>query len=72
MLISVIEIVVIFTATETLLLPVQVDSPQVLNSVLDRLLIAVLAKEGGCNGEEGHILQLKLEDGCVQKTLAVS
>ena len=47
------------------------DPPEVVDAVLDRLLVAVLAHEGGCNGEEGHILRFKLEHSYIYKKRAV-
>ena len=58
--------------SEAFLLPVQVDSPEVVNAVLNRLLVAVLAKECGSYGKECHILQFKLEDSCIHKKRAVN
>ena len=46
------------SATFTLLCTVLMDAPQVLNSFVDGLLVAILAHECGCNGEESDILHL--------------
>lgn len=62
-LIIFIEIGGIFRATEALLLTVLVDAPQVVHTVVDSLLVAVLAENCGRGGEESDVLQSQLENG---------
>ena len=53
-------------ATHALLLAILVDAPQVVHTVADGLLVAVLAKEVGRQREEGNVLRLQLENGCIK------
>ena len=42
------------------------NAPQIINSVADSLLVAIIAEEVGGHGEESHILHLELKDGCIK------
>ena len=53
-------------ATEPLLLTILVNAPQVVHSVADGLLIAVLAEEVRSQCEESYILCLELENRCIK------
>lgn len=52
-----------FRAAEALLHAVLVDAPQIVDTVVNSLLVAVLAENGWRSGEESHILESQLENG---------
>ena len=59
-------------AAQALLLPILMDAPQVVHTVADGLLVAVLAKEVGCKREEGNVLRLQLENGCIKYGMVIN
>lgn len=62
-IILIVQVHVVLGATEALSLTVLVDTPQDINTLVNRLLVAELAEEGRCNGPKSDVLDLQLEKG---------
>ena len=58
----VVEASAILGGTKVSLLSVLVDTPEVVDSVVNRLVVGVLEEHGWCNGKESDVLDLELED----------
>jgi len=61
-LVLIIDVVRVLGTSKTFLLTVLVDSPEDVNTVVNGLLVAVSAEQGGGEGEKGHILSLQFEN----------
>ena len=59
----VVHSMLLVSAIEALIDTVHVDSPEVVNALVNLAVIGVLACDGGGNEPEEHILCLKLKDG---------
>ena len=61
-LVLIIDVVRILGTSKTFLFTVLVDSPEDVNTVVNGLLVAVSAEQGGGKGKKGHILSLQFEN----------
>ncbi len=61
-LVLIIDVVRVLGTSKTFLLTVLVDSPEDVNTVVNGLLVAVSAEQGGGEGKKGHILSLQFEN----------
>ena len=57
-LIVTVQVVCVLGATEALLLAVLMDAPQDIHTLVDGLLVAEFAKQGGSNCPKGDVLGL--------------
>ena len=51
------------STTKSFLFPILVDAPEIVNSLVDSLIVAISSKQSGCNRPESHILYAQLEHG---------
>ena len=51
----------VVSAAHTLALAILVNTPEVIDTIVDRLLVAPLAEECWRNGPESHVLRLQFE-----------
>jgi hypothetical protein len=62
----VVDAMLLVGAVKTLIYTVHVDSPQVVNTLVDLAVVAISAGDCGSNQPEEHVLGLQFEDGYTQ------